>query len=260
MGKTNIFLVLGLILVMLVGACTSTSVKSDYSSSNAQSSGNTQQSSQGRAVFAVKDASADMESVTSVKTTIDSVKVHSQAEGWTTVSSSSQTYDWIQLKNNDKAALLADAQLKERTYDQVQIHISNVVVTDSKGTHEAKMPNKDYNIKGNLLVKADSTSSATFDFIADESVHATSQGDYVVAPVVEYQTKSDATVNAQSSSDVKISGGQTTTDVKVGMDINGNVGVGLGILSNTNLSIDSLGKISVVGQSSNMLGVGAGSP
>ena len=179
----------------------------------------------GRTVFAMKDASADMESVTSVKTTVDTVKVHSQAEGWTTVSSSAHTYDWIQLKNENKAGLLADAQLKEGTYDQVQLHISNVVVTDAKGSHQAKIPNNDYQITGNLVVKADSTSAATFDFIADESVHATSDGNYVVAPVVEYQTKSDATVNVQSNSDVRISGGETTTDIKVGMEINGNFGV-----------------------------------
>ena len=41
----------------------------------------------GRLVFTMADAAAEMQSVSSVKITVDSVKVHSASEGWVTVSS-----------------------------------------------------------------------------------------------------------------------------------------------------------------------------
>ena len=165
MKKTNILLALGLVLVMLVGACTST-VQSDFSSGT-QNTG-TQQSSEGRVVFAVKDAAADMGAVTSVKITVDSVKVHSETEGWVTVSSSQKTYDLLQLKAQGKQELLADVQLKDGNYDQLRLDISNVIVTDASGSHEAKLPSGELKVNGNLVVEANATSTATFDFIEDE--------------------------------------------------------------------------------------------
>lgn len=246
MKKANLFLVsLSLVLLIAAAGCVQ----------QPSGTGTTTQPGKGRAVFTMTDAAANMESVSSVKMTVDSVKVHSAAEGWTTVSSSAKTYDLIELKNKNEMALLADAKLDAGTYDQVQLHISKVVVADAKGSHEAAMPSKDYKINGNLIVEADSTSTATFDFIAHESLHVTSEGDYVMASVVEYESKIDAEVEFESNNRVEIEGGRTTTSTKVGMDISGNVGVGLKIASNANLDVDSLGKIKIIGQGSGSLGI-----
>src|SRR3989344_5163267 len=226
MKKTNILLALGLVLVMLVGACTST-VQSDFSSGT-QNTG-TQQSSEGRVVFAVKDAAADMGAVTSVKITVDSVKVHSETEGWVTVSSSQKTYDLLQLKAQGKQELLADVQLKDGNYDQLRLDISNVIVTDASGSHEAKLPSGELKVNGNLVVEANATSTATFDFIADESIHVTGNGKYIMAPVVQVETKSDADVQIGSDNKVEIK--------------NGNVGVNVRVPSNANITIDSSGMV-----------------
>lgn len=207
------------------------------------------QQSTGRAVFTMTDAAANMGAVTSVKVTVDSVKVHSEAEGWVTVSSVQKTYDLLQLKAQDKQELLADAQLKEGTYNQLSLDISRVVVTDASGTHEAKLPSGELKINGNLVVERNSTSTATFDFIADESLHITGNGKYIMAPVVQMETRQDADVSVSSGNRVEIRNGRVNTNVKVGMDINGNVGVGSKIPSNSDLSIDTAGKIKLGSES-----------
>ncbi len=203
---------------------------------------------QGRAVFTIKDAAADMGAVSSVKMTIDSVQVHSATEGWVTVSSTPQTYDLLKLKAEGSQALLADVNLKTGTYQQVRLMTSKVIVTDMSGDHEAKLPSGELKIVGELTVNESSTSTATFDFIANESLHVTGNGEYIFAPVVKLETREKADVDVSSKANVKINGGTIKTDLKVGMDIDGNIGVGLNISKDTKLSIGG-GKIKIGGTS-----------
>lgn len=247
MKNKYLFCILLILSISLLG-CTRTNI-------NIQRVSEPQGSGMGRAVFAMTDAAADMGSVSSVKITIDGVRVHSAAEGWTTVSSSARTYDLIELKNENEVVLLADVQIEEGTYDQMRLDISNVIVTDANGQQEAKLPSGELKIMGSLVVEENSTSTATFDFIASESLHVTGQGKYIMAPVVQVETRQDADVGLKSNNRVEIDGGQIKTNVEVGMDINGNVGVGLGIVSNANLSLDTTGTIKIVGKGSGVSGV-----
>jgi hypothetical protein len=195
------------------------------------------QTNTGRAVFLVTDAAADMGTVSSVKVTVDSVQAHSTTQGWVTVSSAPQTYDLLALKSSGDAVLLADVQLKEGTYEQIRLDISSVVVTDENGTHEAKLPSKELKIVGGMSVAANTTSAVTFDFIADESLHTTGNGQYILAPVIQVETREHAQVDASDESDVLVSGA-VKSSTKVGMDVNGNVGVGLKIADDENLEIE----------------------
>lgn len=231
-----------LLAVVFVAGCT------QYGS-NYATSGTT-----GRAVFGITDAATDMGSVTSVKVTIDSVRVQSATEGWITVSSTPKTYDLLKLKAEGTTSLLADAQLKEGSYQQLRLDISKVVVTDDTGDHETKLPSGELKIVGNFVVKSNSTATATFDFVADESLHVTGNGKYILAPVVQMETKEDSDVQVSSEDKIEIRNGRVLTNVKVGMDENGNVGIGLGISKNVNLSVDVNGLLKVEGKSS--LGIG----
>ncbi|MDO8510918.1 MAG: DUF4382 domain-containing protein [Nanoarchaeota archaeon] len=201
---------------------------------------------EGRVVFTITDAAANMSAVTSIMVTVDSVSVHSATEGWVTVSSEPQTFDLLKLKAEGSQELLADVQLKEGTYQQLRLDISKVVVVDDKGEHEAKLPSGELKIVGDLEVKANSTSTAMFDFIADESLHMTGNGEYILAPVVQLETKTDAQVEVKADQKVEVEGGNVKTKVKVGMDADGNVGVGLGIPAKANVSI-AQGKVKVEG-------------
>ena len=199
---------------------------------------------QGRVVFAITDAAADMGTVTSVKVTVDSVKVHSDTKGWVTLSSAPKTYDLLELKAQGTQALLADVSLDDGTYQQLRLDISNVVVTDAQGQHEAKLPSGELKIVGDLVVKANSTSTALFDFSADESLHVTGNGEYILAPVVQLETRQDAEVNVRADNKLEIKSGAVKTRVKVGMDADGNIGVGLQLGREKALSIEG-GKVKV---------------
>ena len=243
---TYVFFVLSLFLFGCTGQYATTPSADDGASGSAASES-------GRTVFTVTDAAADMGTVSSIKVTVDSVRAHSEAQGWVTVRNEPATFDLLQLKASGNQALLADVQLKEGSYDQVRLDISEVVVTDAQGEHDAKLPSGELKIVGDLQVNAQSTSTASFDFIADESLHLTGEGKYILAPVVQFQTKEKVVVDVTSASDVKIQGGTTRTNVKVGMDAEGRVGVGLGIPASVNISIEG-GRIRVGSQ----VGVGIG--
>lgn len=197
----------------------------------------------GKGVFAVSDDAANMGAVTSVKVTVDAVRIHGQGEAWTTVSSNAQTFDLLELKAKGAAKLLAQADLDAGSYDQMELSISKVVVVDSKGEHEAKLPSNKLQLKGDLDVRANTTATANFDFIADQSLHVAGDGRYILAPVIQLETKSNATADIQSNNEVRIIGGTTTTNVLLGTDIRGNVGVGLKISPSAVLSIDASGRI-----------------
>jgi len=208
---------------------------------------------EGRVVFAITDAAAEMGTVTSIMVAVDSVRVHSATEGWITVSSEPKVYDLLKLKAESSSELLADVNLEEGTYQQVRLDISSVIVVDDKGEHEAKLPSGELKIIGDLEVKANSTSTATFDFIADESLHLTGNGEYILAPVVQLETKTDAEVEVKANQKVEVKAGNVKTKIKVGMDAEGKVGVGLGIPAQAKLSIGQ-GRVKVDGE----VGIGLG--
>jgi hypothetical protein len=197
----------------------------------------------GRVLFAVSDAAADMGSVIGVSITVDSVEVQNDANQWVTVSSSPKTYDLLALKATGVQALLADVQLKEGTYNQVRLIISKVVVTDANGTHDAKLPSNELKIVGRLVVDANSTSTAVFDFVADESLHMTGDGQYILAPVVRLETRNRANASVESDKSVRIEGGNVVSSDKYGMDANGEFGKGHMIPANADLTIESDGKV-----------------
>lgn len=197
----------------------------------------------GKAVFTISDAAANMGAITSVTVTIDSVEVHEQGGAWATVSSSARTFDLMKLRASGTAQLLAETDLKAGSYDQLRLNVSRVVVSDASGEHEAKLPSNKLQMKGDLQVKADATATADFDFIADRSLHLTGEGRYIMAPVVQLETRAEATAEVQADSSVRVSAGRTTTDVEVGMDVDGNMDAGLGIALDAVLSVNGSGKV-----------------
>lgn len=201
-------------------------------------SGGTASPSQGRTVLTIADAAANMGAVTSVKVTVDNIQVQNASGGWITVSSSPYTYDLMQLRASGSQSLMADANLEAGTYGQVRLHISKVMVTDSTGEHEAVLPSGDLKIVGGFVVTPNSTTVVVFDFLADKSVHVTGNGKYILAPVVHMQGLEGAQVDASSRENVRVIGGRVRTDTQVGMDENGNVGVGRGIPADANITID----------------------
>ncbi len=241
-------LLLGLLSVLILAGCAQQGTQQGtgpYGGGTTAQGGGGAAAGNGLAVFTITDKAADMGNVTSVKLTIDSVQIHSAASGWMTLSSATQTFDLLQLKASDAQALLAQANLSNGTYEQVRLHVSKVVVTDSSGDHEAKLPSGDLKIAGGFTVSGNKTSVATFDFLADQSLHVTGNGQYIMAPVIHLQTRENASVDASNSADVRVSGGSVRDDIEVGMDENGTIAAGARIPDNADVSIDGSGNVKV---------------
>ncbi|MFA5763895.1 MAG: DUF4382 domain-containing protein [archaeon] len=205
----------------------------------------------GNFVVTLTDAAANMGSVSQINVTVDSVRVHSETQGWITLSSNQQTYDLLQLKAEGSQVVIAQTSVDSGNYNQIELNISNVMVVDDKGTHSAKLPSGSIRINTSASVDANATTAAKFDIIADESLHTTGNGEYILAPVVKFETRTNANIQINSENKATISGGVVRGQVKVGMDENGNVGIGIGIPTNVDIDISGNGQVIIGG-----LGIG----
>ncbi len=68
-----------------------------------------------------------------------------------------------------------------------------------------------------------------------------------MAPVVQFETREDADVEVNDHQDANIQGGKTHAHTKLGMDAQGNVGLGLHIPDDVELDVDA-GEITVGGK------------
>ena len=170
----------------------------------------------GRFVVTMTDPAGDTGDITSVKVTVESVSVHSSEKGWETISTTQHTYDLLQLKSEGAKALLADVNLQPGTYQQIRLNISKVVVTDSTGDHEAKLPSEELKIVGGITIKENSTTVAVFDFDAAKSIKTTGDGKYILSPVVKFETIEDAQVEMKGNNRVEVRGGTPKISVNVG--------------------------------------------
>lgn len=228
----KIFLVLALLAVPLTASC----------GGDAEATGTV--------VFAITDAAADMGAVSKVEVTVDQIRVRAEGGAWTTVSSEEQTFDLLQLRSTNTVQLMIQIQLQTRNYDMVEINISKVMVTNGSGTHQATMINNRLQMECMLEVQTQTMATVNFDFIADESLHETTDGRYVFAPVIALQTRTQAQVQFRNNNEVDISGGTVRTNAQVGMNISGEMGVGLKIQAGVQLQI-SAGKVIQAGGGGN---------
>jgi hypothetical protein len=197
-------------------------------------------SAQGRVVFSVTDAAADMSTISEINMKVNSVDVHSSTSGWMTVSTTPRTYSLLKLDAENKSELLADINANAGTYDQVRLNIDSInVITKAGATKTAKLPSGELKINTVLIVESDHTSSVNFDFLADKSLHMTGNGMYIFSPVVKTETKSSANVSVNSSNVVSVSGGNLDYENTIGMDIDGSVKANFQLKSNAKLNIGS---------------------
>ncbi|OHA01401.1 MAG: hypothetical protein A3I44_02390 [Candidatus Sungbacteria bacterium RIFCSPLOWO2_02_FULL_51_17] len=179
----------------------------------------------GRVVFAITDAAASLGDIESVLITVTEVRAHSSARGWITVSEENKQFDLLKLKQSDSIALLADVALEVGTYDQVRFSVKNVLVSDKAGVSKsAKLPSGDLKLMGKFTVEDGKTSSVVADFLVDRSLHVAGKGGYIFAPVIKLESRTGTDV-AVAGGLVDIRGGAIETDMTVGMNENGEVGV-----------------------------------
>lgn len=179
---------------------------------------------EGLVVMTITDDAIDLVGVSGIRVTVDSIQIYSAEEGWVTVMGDEETYDLLAIR--DRQRLLAQANVDADTYTQIRLDLSSVIVEDETGAHDAILPSEKYTITADLIVLEGSTSIAVFDFLADQSLHVTEEGEYVFAPVVAVQTCTNTEV-AINENVVVATCGELVTDVTYGMDLQGNVGVNI---------------------------------
>ena len=203
---------------------------------------------QGRVVFSVTDAAADMSAISEINMRVSKVEVQSATEGWATVSTTPRIFSLLSLNERNQSVLLADVDLKAGSYNQVRLAVDSISLIMKDGTTKsAKLPSGELRINTKLVVKEDATSSVNFDFLADKSLHVTGNGEYIFAPVVKTESKSEASVTVNSRNEVSIKGGRTEDTNTAGMDIAGNVKLNFQINSKQKLNLGADGKIKLEG-------------
>ncbi len=235
-----IVIVLGIYFVSTMGNNSTPSTSSSTENANQ----NQEASAKGRVVFSVTDAAVDMATISQINMKINEVDVHSAANGWVTVSTTPQTFSLLMLNAKKESDLLADTSIAAGNYDQVRLIVDSVAVIGKNGMSKpAKLPSGELKINTNLIVNADKTSSANFDFMASKSLHTTGSGDYIFTPVVKTETKSNASVSVSAGNAVTVTNGNLDDSSNAGMDIDGNVKANFEVDTNTKLNIDSNNKI-----------------
>ena len=191
------------------------------------------------------DAAVNMGNVSTVNMTVDKVYVHSQTQGWVTVSTTPQTFSLLALKAAGKTAVMAKTNVKADTYDQVWFHMTAVAITETgKTAKQATLPSADFKMAGAVKVVNGASSTATLDVLADQSIYKTDKGEFIFAPVVEFEGRQSATVNVDADNMATITNGMVNSNTTAGMDINGEVKANFKLDLNSKIEING-GVISV---------------
>ncbi|MCK6462416.1 MAG: DUF4382 domain-containing protein [Candidatus Pacebacteria bacterium] len=181
-------------------------------------------SGKGEVVFVVADKSVDLQGVSEVELTASRMELYSAGSGWVAVSGQAKTYNLLQLKSSDQLSLAGRADIDSGTYNQVRLTIDKVVVQTKNGARlTANVPSNTFAVANTVVVNSGETATVKLDFNVAESLHTTVSNEYVFAPVVEVEARSNADVAVGSNNIVSISGGSVSSDIKAGMDLNGEV-------------------------------------
>ncbi len=200
---------------------------------------------QGRYIVTLQDAAVGLQGVSQIKVNIGSVRAYSVTEGWTTISSTAQTIDLIQLKNSGKNVLIADSNLLPDSYNQLGLLVYSVIVVDAQGAHFAALPTEFITLNTEANVNVNEITVTSIDILADKSIYTTNKGEYIFAPTIQFQTNENSVVKINSSNNLTLTRGTPKVNATVGMDEYGMIGEGFSISPNAILSIDETGELVV---------------
>lgn len=189
----------------------------------------------GRVVVFLTDMGVSLDSIESIRMTVDEIAVAKGKGGWVAMVSSPREMDLMTLYRTSSLAVMADVNLEEGTYDRVRMKISKVTVVE-KGSgglaHEAKLPSGTMTFIGNLAVQRGKSSSMVVDVLAARALHKTGNGLFIFFPVMKVAMQSGVAVRG-SGSGVYTTGGKSDFDATLGMDETGAMRSGFEFASGT---------------------------
>jgi hypothetical protein len=138
----------------------------------------------------------DGKTVESINVTITKVEVSKGTEEeddaeWITVIDEKQKYDLMKLQDGNWDFLAEDISLEAGQYNQIRIHVTreNTITFENDSTeYDLKIPSAaESGVKltgANFIVEAGQETEVVVDFDADESVHVTGEGRYIMRPTI----------------------------------------------------------------------------
>lgn len=199
--------------------------------------------------FSITDAAASLEGISEIKMTVDRVEVFSSAQGWVTVNEQDKTFNLLDLRARNEMSLLAQAQVNADTFNRVRVTLADVEVEKKTGAKiNASLPSKELVLNAAVKVEPKTTTHVKLDVLADRSLHSSVNGKIVFAPVIQVESRSQATVEVSSENEVSVSGGTMQANVLLGTDVDGTVKEDFSIDSDAKLQIETDGQIKILGQ------------
>ena len=205
---------------------------------------------QGGLYVGVTDVTADIANVSDINATVNKVELHSVADGWITVSATPKTFGLLSLNASGKTQLYVREDVAEGSYDRVRLTFGDVLIKLKDGsTVRATMPSTQMVVNINTVVAAKQDSQIHIDIIASDSLHITSDGAYVFAPVAHMQSESNAKIIVAGDNSITSTEGKSEGDVKVGVDLDGSTKMNFKLVADgtlkmqTGTSTDNKGKI-----------------
>jgi hypothetical protein len=193
------------------------------------------------------DDTADMENITEVSMKVEQVELYNETHGWVIVSTNNVEYKLLALKSRSEKMIYGTGKIAADTYTKTRVTIGTVnVMTRGNGNKVAILPSKIFTADVQVIVKADSETSLRFDVLADRSLRTTAKADIIFAPVMNIESRSDATVGTTVTGIVTISGGSIDTNKDYGMDIDGNVKADFKLDTNVKLNVGVNGAINTI--------------
>ncbi|UCD03590.1 MAG: DUF4382 domain-containing protein [Candidatus Woesearchaeota archaeon] len=152
------------------------------------------ESGTGTLVMQITDKPADFE-IEKAIVTISNIKVHkadynegdnesNESEaGWYTVVEESQTFDLIEIK--DVKEFLGSTELESGKYTQIRLDVESALATINGTDHDLTIPSRTIKLTKSFTINTNETTTLTIDFDANESIHATGNGKYIMKPTIK---------------------------------------------------------------------------
>lgn len=194
----------------------------------------------GTLYIGITDATADINNVNEVSMSVRKVEVYSANDGWVTVDSNSKDYNLLALKAEGKTELYAKAKVKAGSYDKVRVSLGDTIVkTKTNGDIKAHSPATQVVLSMAVNVKKDKDTRVKLDILADKSLHITTKGEYVFAPVIKAESQSETTVSVANDDAVTTTGGTLDSSVSVGIDLDGASRSDFNLQTGSTLEVDA---------------------
>jgi len=148
-------------------------------------------SSDGTGNFQIYLTDQPVDDAEEILITISEINVQKEGEGFLTVSTGTQTYDLLALR--DKEEKIVDVTLKEGKYTQIRLVVTagRILIAGESEPHIMTVRSSEVKIPLVFHIMEDGDIEIVLDFEAEHSIHAVTAGQsnqYILTPVIKVES------------------------------------------------------------------------